>query len=89
MSDAAADLLHGYTTGDIARRHRVGEEKVRGWIKSGQLAAINTSDSSCARPRYVVTPDALHEFERKRSASPPPKPPRRRRRPVMTDFYPD
>lgn len=79
----------GFTVTDLARRFRVGEDKVRGWIKRGELHAINTSDTRCAKPRYVVTPEALAEFERGRHVIPPPKPTRRRKREEEYDFYPD
>jgi hypothetical protein len=78
------------TTRDVATRYRVGEDRVRGWIKSGILRAINTADVSCARPRYVVLPEHLAEFERARSAADPPKPARQRRRKTsVIDFFPD
>lgn len=68
----------------------MGEDRVRGWIKSGILKAVNTSDSTVAKPRYVVPPEALAEFERVRSAAPPPKPQSARRRPAgQTDYFPD
>jgi hypothetical protein len=81
--------LRGYTVRDVALRYRVSEDKVRAWIRAGQLRAVNTSSARCGRPRFVIPPDALSEFEQARSACPPPKPPRRRRRPALTDFYPD
>jgi len=81
-------LAAGFTVADLAHRFRVGEDKIRAFIARGELAAINTSSSMSARPRFVVTPDALAEFERRRSASAPPKP-RRRRKTTGTDYYPD
>jgi excisionase family DNA binding protein len=84
-----SDTAAGYTTADIARRYRVGEDKVRRWIASGELPAINTSSTRCGRPRYVVTVDALAAFEAGRSAAPPPKPKRRRRKLELVDYYPD
>jgi hypothetical protein len=82
------------TVADVARRYRVGEDKVRAWIARGELPAINTAAVLCGRPRWVITPDALAAFERGRRGGPPPKPaPRRRRRPAATsgviDYYPD
>jgi hypothetical protein len=74
---------------DVARRYRVGEDKVRGWIARGELQAINTATILCAKPRWVVLPEALAEFERRRTGGPPPKAPRRRRRPEVRDYYPD
>jgi hypothetical protein len=79
----------GYTVADVANRYRVGDDKVRGWIRSGALRAINTAGKLCARPRFVVMPEALAEFETGRHAGPPPKPERRRRPAAMVDFYPD
>ena len=79
----------GYTTADVARLLRVGEDRVRGWIKSGLLAAVNTSDAACARPRYVVLPAALEAFTAARSPAPPPKAVRQRRRPAQVDYFAD
>jgi transposase len=77
----------GLTVAEVARRFRVGEDKVRSWIKSGELAALNTASALCGRPRFVVTPDALAAFERRRSAA-APKPARRRRPAPTIDYYP-
>ena len=84
MPDTADQM--GYTVPDVARRYRVGEDKVRAWIKAGELPAINTAATLCAKPRYVVTADALKQFELRRAVGPVPKP-RRRHREV--DYYPD
>jgi hypothetical protein len=53
------------------------------------MHAVNTARSLCARPRWVVSREALARFEQRRAGGPPPKPPRRRRRLVTRDFYPD
>lgn len=82
-------LARGLTTADLARRYRVGEDRVRAWIKSGLLRAINTAATTCGKPRYVVVPESLAEFEKVRAAADPPKPQRKRRRSEMVDFYPD
>ncbi len=80
----------GITVADIAARYRVGEDKVRGWIRRGELAAINTGTVLCGRPRYVVTPEALAKFEARRSAAPPPKPRRPQRTPPgYINYLPD
>ena len=83
------DLASGFTVADLAARYRVGEDKVRAWIKAGELKALNTSSTLCARPRYVVTADALEAFERRRSVTPPPKTKTRRRKAEFVDYYPD
>jgi hypothetical protein len=74
---------------DFARRYRIGEDKVRAMIRSGELAAINTSTALCQKPRFVITPEAMAVFEQRRSTIPPTKPQRRRRRTETIDFYPD
>ncbi len=78
----------GLTVADVARRLRVGEDKVRNWITKGELRAINTAAALCGKPRYVVTPEALAEFENRRAAAPPPKPQRRRREQAAIDYFP-
>jgi hypothetical protein len=81
-------LTPGFTVADIAARYRVGPDKVRAWIKAGELTAINTSAAICARPRFVVTAEALARFEKRRSVTLPPKP-KRRRRAEIKDYYPN
>jgi hypothetical protein len=76
----------GLTTADVANRFRVGEDKVRRWIETGELHAINTATVICAKPRWVITADALAAFERRRSSAPLPKPARRRRREQIDHF---
>jgi len=84
------DAPPGLTVAEVARRYRVGEDKVRGWIRRGELHAVNTADAKCKRPRWVIPPDALIPFERQRAGAAPPKAPRRRRRSAgPVDYYPD
>jgi hypothetical protein len=82
------ELCRGYTVADLAARLRVSPDKIRGWITSGQLAALNTRSVVCGRPRWVVTPDALAAFEQRRASGAPTKPTRRRRRQDAVDYYP-
>jgi excisionase family DNA binding protein len=79
----------GLTVRDVARRLRVGEDKVRTWIRNGEMRAVNTAAVLCGRPRWVIPAAALSDFERRRSAGPPPNPARRMRRTAMVDYYPD
>jgi transposase len=80
--------LRGSTVRDVAARYRVSPAKVRGWISRGELSAINTADVACGRPRWLVLPDALLAFERRRAAAPETKPARRKRQSVPIDYYP-
>ena len=80
----------GLTVLDVARRYRVSPEKVRGWIRRGELAGINTGSLLCGKSRFVITVDSLAAFERSRSAAEPPRPPRSRIKRIQEiDFYPD
>src|SRR5262245_18072506 len=47
----------GLTVRDVARRYRVSPDKVRAWITSGELRAVNTATALCGRPRWVVPAD--------------------------------
>jgi hypothetical protein len=58
----------------------VTAEKVIGWIKSGQLRAVNLSNGA-QRPRYRIDLDDLARFECSRAVGKQSPRPRRRRRP--------
>jgi transposase len=79
----------GFTVTDLARRYRVSEDKIRGWIRRGELAAVNRRDVRSGRPSWVVTWEALVNFERGRAATPPPKPTRRKARAKGIDYFVD
>jgi hypothetical protein len=80
----------GLTVADVAKRYRVSPDKVRAWIRRRELRAVNTSAATCAKPRFVIPPEALAEFERRREAGSPPEPPRRKRKQTgFIDYYPD
>jgi hypothetical protein len=67
----------------------VSPDKVRAWIRRGELAAINVASARCGRPQLRVTPEALANFEAARSAAEPRPAPRRPKRTGLVDFYPD
>ena len=68
-----------FTPPAIAKRYAVGVGTVLGWIRSGELAAINVG-SGPKRPRWRIMPEAIETFERRRTAQPAtPKPARRRK----------
>lgn len=93
ITDPVEDLPQvsaaGLTVREVARRYRVGEDKVRTWIRRAELRAINTATTTCGKPRFVITAEALREFERRRAAAPLKAAPRRKRQQGMVDFYPD
>ncbi len=69
-----------HTPPQIARRYGIGLPKVLGWIKRGELRAVNVADRADGQPRFRVSPTDLAIFEQRRSATPEPKVTRRRRR---------
>lgn len=87
-ADSRLLLLRGLTVTEAAIRYRVSEDRVRHWITSGQLRAINRRDTRCGRPSWVIPPESLIEFERGREATPPPKQARRKKQTTEIDFYP-
>jgi hypothetical protein len=88
VADATQTAERGYTPRELARLLRVSPDRVRGWIMAGELQALDTSRHRCGRPRYVVLPQHLAEFVRRRQAGPAPAPPRRRKRTQEVDYYP-
>jgi excisionase family DNA binding protein len=87
-SDVA--VHRGLTVSEFAATYRVSEDKVRAWIAKGELRAVNTAAVLAGKPRWVISPEALAEFEKKRSGGRIPQATTKRRRNQITfDFYPD
>lgn len=57
------------TTSELARRWRVSANKVRAFIKHGELRALNLATKPCGRPRYRIAEDALEQFETERAVA--------------------
>ena len=72
----------------IAQRYGVDPSKVIGWIRRGELRAIDVSSSTGGRPRFRISPADLAVFESSRAADPQPKVTRRRRKdPGITEYF--
>jgi hypothetical protein len=82
-------VVSGFTVADLAKRWRIGEGKIHGFLRRGELIGVNLATHLSARPQWRITPEAVEQFERRRSSAPPPRPPRRRKQPLVIDFYPD
>jgi hypothetical protein len=82
------DTVPGLTVADLARRFRVSPDKVRAFLRRGELTAVNLATNLSGRPLWRITHQSVERFERRRSSTPPAKPARRRRAPVH-DYYPD
>jgi Helix-turn-helix domain len=81
------DISRYRTPPQYAEEIGVSPDKVTGWIKRGELPAVNVADRVGGRPRWRIPPDAIVEFERRRAASPPAKRTRRvRRDPQIIDI---
>jgi hypothetical protein len=78
----------GFTVRELARVLRVSPDRIRSWIKSGQLGAINTASVHCGKPRFVVLPHHLAEFEHSRRVARPSGPVRKKKRTGGVDYYP-
>jgi excisionase family DNA binding protein len=74
---------------DVCERYSVSEHTVLGWIRSGELRAINVGRRLGAKkPRWRITAEALEAFEILRTpTSPPPRPKRRKRPADVIEFY--
>ena len=68
------------TPPEIARRWGVSADKVLGWIRSGELRAMNVASKLTSRPRYLVDLADLAAFEERRAVIPPPPRVQQRRR---------
>jgi excisionase family DNA binding protein len=76
-SDRAVQISCFLTPPAIAMLLRVSPDKILGWIRRGQIKAINVGNG--VRPRYRVSPQSLDDFLASREFKPPS--PRVRRRP--------
>jgi len=69
-----------HTPPEVARRLRVNAEKVLGWIRRGELRAVNVADRLGRRPRYRIALADLLAFEAARQGAVIKMPLARRRR---------
>jgi excisionase family DNA binding protein len=61
-----------YGIKDLCKRYRVGEHTVLGWIRNGELRAVNVGRRPGAKkPRWRITQEALYAFELARTPTPP------------------
>ena len=73
---------------EIRERYGVGEHTVLGWIRNGELKAIDVSRSKGGRPKWRITQAALDQFESARGSAPAAPAPKRKRRTESTgSFY--
>jgi excisionase family DNA binding protein len=83
------EIGRSFSVRDVARRYRVGRDKVRGWIARGELRAVNVATARSGKGQYRITATAIADFEKVRSTVPLPSAPRRRTRQYAVDYFPD
>jgi excisionase family DNA binding protein len=85
MQRRATPATVSSTVKDVAERYGVSVQTVLGWIRSGELAAINVGRRANAKkPRWRISEAALEAFEAKRT--PVTVPLRRRSQKPRTDI---
>jgi excisionase family DNA binding protein len=75
---------------DLCERYSVSQHTVLSWISSGELRAVNVGRRPGAKkPRWLISPQALEQFEQARTPTPPPPRARRRKRAEsgVIEFY--
>src|SRR5438552_2960320 len=78
----------GFSVADLCRRWKIGPDKIRGFLRRGELTGINVATNLSGRPQWRITVESIALFERRRTSAPPPKRPPKRRRPAYAiDFY--
>ena len=88
MPEAADAPPMGYSVADLCRRWKVGGDKIRAFLRRGELVGVNLAADLSHKPQWRITADSVERFEQRRSSAPPPKP-QRRRKPAMVDYYAD
>lgn len=80
----------GVTPRELGRRWRKSHDQIRAWIRAGHLKALNLAPAQCARPRFVILPEYIEEFEAKRQAATVTPGTRvKRRKADEVDYFPD
>jgi excisionase family DNA binding protein len=72
---------------EVARRFGVNADKVRTWIHSGELHAVNVAARAAGRPRWRISEADLAKFVAGRSAPPPALRRHRRKDPDVIEFF--
>lgn len=73
---------------ELTERYGVGEHTVLGWIRRGELRAIDVSRCRGGRPRWRISAEALAAFEIARTQAPPaPRARRKKQPPEVIQFY--
>jgi len=88
QSESTKPTLRALSPQQVAARYGIAAIKVRRWIETGELGAVNVATRlGGKKPRWRVPAEALAEFERRRSSSATAtRPPARRSRKTARVF---
>lgn len=77
------------TVPQLADEYGVTQHTVLGWIRSGELAAVNVARKSGGRPQWRISREAIERFEAGRTATPKPAATKTRRQksPEVIEFF--
>lgn len=75
---SAAAEASWFTPREVARQRRVRVSTILGWIRRGELEAINHADTRLGKPRWKISTHALATFDASRSSRSVISPPTRR-----------
>lgn len=81
--------LAGYTVADLCRRWKIGPDKIRLFLRRGELVGVNVASNVSARPQWRITAESVARFEQRRSSIPLPVLAKRRKRTTQVDYYAD
>jgi hypothetical protein len=56
-----------FTVPELAEREHIGQSKLRAWIESGELLAVNLATRRGSRPRWHVSRESWDAFKLARS----------------------
>ncbi len=73
------------TVQQVARLFGVRDATVTGWRKAGLLKMVNIAGAEARKPRWLVSPADLKEFQAKRQPATPTPPPQRRKRAIAPE----
>lgn len=77
-----------FSVKDLCERFAVGEHTILGWIKRGELKAIDVSRKQGGRPKWRIKEEALVAFEQQRTPMPMlPQKRRRKQSNTVIEFY--
>src|SRR5262249_47458991 len=85
MANASHQKL---TPPELARRYGIAAEKVIGWIRAGELRALNVAAKLGGRPRYLIDEADIALFEQRRAVIPTTPPARGRSRKQTAEVTP-